>query len=309
MRKHGVIVELGQFMVTRIWKELVKPKDVKEPYPVWKIMLQTIDPTSEPWYWKGGIQDVTTMSKGTPAAGIEERTCNGCGNTSPKIFANAPWVCLQDDCEQFFRVAGNILSQVGDDNKELRYSEDFINQTVTYDMVPGKSTMFQPLPEALVEGGDRYGTEVALRGGMTCPKCRCCTTRKYWDRLACCYCGFEHNFAPLPYPLSLVEKETQVHTKNFRVRNDGVTIKLDGDYVDQFVEAEEDGMSIRLVYMIKDTKGDLVGTFVIERPSDDAKKAPGGADELYHSIEAEGGKMKFQRNPARCPGSKYHIEI
>lgn len=297
-------------MLTKIWKEMVKPADAQEPYPVWKVMFQTIDSTSRPWYWKETIDNAATMNKGTlsTTAGTEERTCNRCGNTSPKIFANASWVCLEDDCEQFFRVAGNILSQIGDDNKELRYSEAFINHIVAYEEINNIPTLFQPLPGTLVEGGDKYGTELALRGGMTCPKCRCGTARKYWDRLACRNCGFEHNVAPLPYPLSLVEEETEAHTEKYRVKDDGVTIKLDEDHVEQFVENDQDGMSTRLVYMIKHANGDLIGSFVVERPSDVAKKAPGGADELYTSIESEGGNMKFQRNPSRCPDSQSHIE-
>ncbi|KAI7779599.1 hypothetical protein LA080_000711 [Diaporthe eres] len=309
VRKHGHFVELGTFMLTKIWKEMVKPNNVQEPYQVWKIMFQTMDSASRPWYWKETIDNASTMNISTRStrstrsttAGTDERACNGCGNTSPKIFANASWVCLEDDCEQFFRVAGNILSQIGDDNKELRYSEAFIDHIITYEEIASIPTLFEPLRGALVEGGDQYGTEVALRGGMTCPKCRCGTARKYWDRLACRNCGFEHNVAPLPYPLSMVEKETEAHTKSCRVKDDGVTIELDEDHVQQFVENDQDGMSTRLVYMIKHANGDLIGSFVVERPSDVAKKAPGGADELYTSIESEGGSMKFQRNASRCP--------
>ncbi|KAK7715294.1 hypothetical protein SLS64_003993 [Diaporthe eres] len=303
VRNRGHFVELGTFMLTKIWKEMVKPDNAKEPYQVWKIMFQNMDSTSRPWYWKETTDNVTTMNKGTlsTTAGTEEKACNGCGNTSPKIFANASWVCLEDDCEQFFRVAGKILSQIGDDNKELRYSETFINHIITYEDIANIPTLFEPIPGALAQGDHKYGTEVALRGGMTCPKCRCGTARKYWDRLACRNCGFEHNAAPLPYPLSLVEKETEAHTKSCRVKDDGVTIELDEDHVQQFIENDQDGMSTRLVYMIKHANGDLIGSFVVERPSDVAKKIPGGADELYTSIESKGGSMKFQRNASRCP--------
>lgn len=297
-------------MLTKIWKELVKPNGTQEPYQVWKLMFQTMDNTSKPWYWKDTIAKPTTMRKGTRSttAGPEQRICNGCGNTSSKIFANAPWVCLEDGCEHFFRVAGNTLSQVGDDNKELRYSESFLNQTIAYEKIENIPTLFEPLPVALIESDLKYGTEKALRGGMTCPKCRCGTARKYWDRLACRNCGFEYSVTPLPYPLSLVEKETEAHTRRCQVEDDGVTIKLSEAHVEKYVDNEQDGMSTRFIFMIKDDNGDLIGTFVVERPSDAAKKAPGGADELYTNIELEGGKMKFQRNPSRCPDSMSRFE-
>lgn len=302
---------------------MVKPDNAQEPYQVWKIMFQTMNPTSKPWYWKENVQEVThsddshhSEEKAAPkgndtqstTVGTRERTCDSCAKTSPKLFTNAPWVCLTDGCEKFFRVAGNILSQIGDDNKELQYSEAFINKITTYEKIKNIPTLFEPLPEAVVDGGERYGTEKALRGGMTCPKCRCGSARKYWDRLTCRNCGSEHNATPLPYPLSMIEEETKAHTKKYRVKSDGVTIVLDEDHVEKFIETDEDGMSTRFVFMIKKANGDLIGTFVVERPSDVAKKVPGGADQLYSRIEAEGGNMKFQRNPSRCPDSQSHIK-
>lgn len=320
-------MELATFMVTKIWKEMVKPESVREPYQVWKVMLQTMDPASKPWYWKDDNQHDATLEDSLDEEKnandsddtqettnvLEETSCTSCGKVGPKIFDNAPWVCLEDGCKEFFQVAGNMLSQIGDDNKELRYSKDFINHITTYENLLNIPTMFQPLPEALIEGGENYGTEKALRGGMTCPKCRCCTSRKYWDRLACCNCGFEYNAAPLPYPLNKVEEENKAHTqklqaKNAGLREDGVTIKQNEDYVDLFVEKDEDGMSTRFIYMIKNARWELIGSFVVERPSDAAKKAPGGANELYTGIEAAGSNMHFQRNPARCPGSKSHTK-
>jgi hypothetical protein len=322
VRERGAFVELGTFMVTKIWSEEVQntelPDEVRT-YKVWKIMLQTLDPTSKPWYWKETIPNIMaiddTQQTGAPTSNITQSTaarlveaaCVSCRSTSPKIFENAPWVCLKDDCHAFFKIGNNSLRQIGNDGKELRYTEGFIDHITAYKEIKDIPTMFEPLPKALVQGGATFGTEVALRSGMTCPYCRCASTRKFWDRLVCRNCGFEHNAPPLPYPLSLVEKETQAHTEIHHVK-DGVTIKLVEDHVKKFVEEDEDGMSTRFVYMIKDPNGDLIGTLVVERPSDLAKKAPGGADDLYTSIEAQGGSMKLQRNPARCPNSQSHFE-
>ncbi|KAL1845951.1 hypothetical protein Daus18300_014393 [Diaporthe australafricana] len=324
VRKDGAFVELATFMVTKVWKEMVQPETVQKPYQVWKIMLQTMDPTSKPWYWKDDtLNDTTTEdshitdeenahdSIDTQATTnyVEKRACTNCEKVGPRIFENAPWVCLEDNCDEFFQVDGKVLSQIGDDSKELRYSEDFINQTTPYDDMQDIPTLFQPLPKDLVEGGDLYGTEEASRGGMTCPDCGCCTSRKYWDRLECCNCFFQNNAFPLHYPLDKVESETTAQTKkltkknNGGLRKDGLTMRMDKHHVDLFTEIDDDKMSTRFIYMIKHADGELIGTFVVERPSNDAKKAPGGADEIYKCIEAEDSNMRFQRNPARCPGS------
>jgi hypothetical protein len=309
-------------MVTKIWNEQVmNTESPGKTYKVWKVMLQTLDPMSEPWYWKESVPTVMAIDDPRQAEETAPQTCSGiqsiatslveaacisCRNTSTKIFQNAPWVCLKDDCNAFFKIGGNSLSQTGNDGKELRYCKAFIDHITSYKEVGSIPTMFEPLPKALVEGGTNFGTETALRSGMTCPYCRCANSRKFWHKLVCRNCGFEHSAPPLPYPLALVEKETQAHTK--QVWDDGVTIKLAKDHVDQFVEEDDDGMSTRFVYMIKDPSGDLIGTLVLERPSDLAKKAPGGADDLYTSIETQGANMKLQRNPARCPNSQSHIE-
>ncbi|POS81565.1 hypothetical protein DHEL01_v200003 [Diaporthe helianthi] len=320
VRDRGAFVELGTFMVTNIWNERVQQSNEKgvRMYRVWKIMLQTMDPTSKPWYWKAAVPDITAVddprqpaeagtqtSNGTdsPAAELVEATCIKCKSKSPKVFDNAPWICLKESCQAFFSIGNKELAQIGDDNKELRYSVDFIRHEKTYKDIKNIPTMFEPLQEALVEGEAIFGTEAVRAGGMTCPECRCASARRYWERLVCPNCSFQHNVPPLPYPLSLVEKETKAHTKMSRVKGDGVTIKLEEAHVKQFAEKDEDGLSTRFIYMITGDDGDLVGTFVVERPTDAAKKSPGGADELYTSIEAEGDTMKLQRSPVRCPDS------
>ncbi|KAG8167933.1 hypothetical protein KVR01_003622 [Diaporthe batatas] len=320
VRKRGAFVELGAFMVTKIWNERVQQSNEKgvHVYKVWKLMLQTLDPTSKPWYWKEVIPNTMTIdgphqpektdpqtSNGTesPVSGLLEATCIRCKREGPKVFENATWVCLKEDCDAFFKVGSEELAQIGDDNKELRYSEDFINHNTTYKDINNIPTMFEPLPEALAEDGGIFGTEAFRRSGMTCPECRCASARKHWVGLKCPNCGFEYNMPPIPYPLSLVEEETKRHTKTCRVKDDGVTIKLGEAHVDKFVENDEDCLSTRFIYMIMDDNGYLVGTLVVERPSDASKKAPGGADELYTSIEADGSSMDLQRSPVRCAGT------
>ncbi|KAG6358498.1 hypothetical protein INS49_014382 [Diaporthe citri] len=44
-----------------VWKEMVKANTTQERYQVWKVMLQTMDPTSKPWYWKEDIQNATNV--------------------------------------------------------------------------------------------------------------------------------------------------------------------------------------------------------------------------------------------------------
>lgn len=230
------------------------------------------------------------------------------------MFSNAPWVCLHEDCEHFFSVDGKPLSQTGDDGEGLRYSKGFLNKAECFNRemkdLPDKiHQMFQPLSTSKGANGETlFGTEKELRGGFTCPRCRCCNAQVLWDRNECRNCDFTQDVTPLPYPMELIEKETKEYIKAEQRKGnmlDGVTIAMKPDHVTKFVEPANATTKLLIVYMIKTIDGKLIGTVVLERPTEASKMAPCGADKLLECIQKEGGNMKFRRNPARCPGSKY----
>lgn len=291
----------------------MQPQGMESPYPVWKLKLHTIRTDLKPWYWvdRDGFDNATNQITDQPCL---EFVCGDCGRFSPKAFSNAPWVCLREDCKEFFIVDGKALSQTGDDGKDLRYTRGFLKKAESFnremkDLPDEIHQMFQP-SSALksADGETLFGTEKELRGGFTCPTCRCCNAHIFWDRNDCINCGFTQDITPLPYPMDLIESETEKDIKKKQKDGkllDGATIRLMTSHVTKFMEPADARTELLIVYMIKSTEDKLIGTVVLERPTKASKMAPCGADKLFGSIQEEGGKMKFRRNPARCPGSEY----
>lgn len=318
-------MELGTFRVIDVWKELVQPDGINKPYPVWKIKLHTIRTDLKPWYWADTDDLHDTSHQDSPSSQAHHGTdgiaaaesenlhqssvCTDCHQISPKVFENAPWVCLQD-CQESFKVSGQFLSQIGDDGKELRYAKGFLNKAdcsngEMKDLSEYVHQMFQPLSTSQGENGKVFlGTEKELRGGFTCPICRCCNSRVYWDRQECRNCGFRQDATPLPISIDEVNKETKNAVKRLKKMSDGATIHMDKEHVTKFVEPTDAMTELLIIYMIKNQEGELIGTVVLERPTDTAKLTLCGADKLLDLLQKEGADMGFRRNPTRCAGSK-----
>lgn len=326
--RKALFVELGTFRVIDVWKEMVQPQGINAPYPVWKIKLHTIKTDLKPWYWvdTDGVHDAIAQDGFTCHAEYsadsiataqaehhhQSFVCVFCGKTSSKVFANAPWVCLQT-CDQFFNVNGKPLSQTGDDGEGLRYAKDFLNKAECSngemkDLPTYIHQMFQPLSAPMGKDGiTTFGTEKELRGGFTCPICRCCNAQVLWDRQQCKNCGFCYDATPLPYPMDNIIEEVREPVRKYQNLGklaDNATISMKQEYVTKFMEPADTMTELLIIYMINNKEGKLIGTVVLERPTDKAKLEPCGADKLLDLLQEEGASMKFRRNPARCPGSK-----
>ncbi|ROV98770.1 hypothetical protein VMCG_06814 [Cytospora schulzeri] len=304
----ALFVELGTFRVIDVWKEMVQPRGIDAPYPVWKIKLHTIRTDLKPWYWV----DKDDVHSTTAQVPCQEFQCGYCGESSPKVFDNGSWVCLDHDCQNFFRVDGKLLTQTGDDGEDLRYTKAFLNKSEAFKRkmkaLPADiHQMFQPLSNSDPENGEMlFGTEKELRVGFTCPICRGCNSQIFWDRKECKHCDFIQDSTPLPYPMDRIENEASKFTRSQQKGGkmlDGATIRIDTAHVTKFVEPADTMTELLIVYMIKSTEGNVIGTVVLERPTKASRVSPCGADKLLESIQEEGGKMMFRRNPARCPGS------
>ncbi|KAK7737287.1 hypothetical protein SLS53_006590 [Cytospora paraplurivora] len=321
-RKVAKFVELGTFIVIGIWGEMVHPDRVHVPYPVFKVGLHTIRTDLLPYYkFLSGhpvdIGDDDTEIAQSPTASKDAMVpqdiqqhgqkikCPCCGEMGLKAYANvSSFVCLRMECQMFWHTEdGKLLGQFGDDGKPLRYSGTFLKSIGTLygkkkDLPEEIPQIFQPLrPSIDMDGEKNFGTELKLRSGFTCPRCHCCNSKRFWDRLQCRYCGFTKDAVPLPYPMKNIKEETmRFQHKGKPV--DGVTVKIDESQVKKFTEVATNG-SLLFVYMLTQPDGKLMGTLVVERPSEELKKAQCGADELLRKIQEEGSKMKFQRNPAR----------
>ena len=253
------------------------------------------------------------MAATTPQQSLEPcplYLCDTCGHSSLKIFDNAPWVCLQDGCEQFFRAAGKLLDQAGDDGTGLRYLQSFLNLAESSrgemkDLPHDLPQMFQPPSVSVDENGTLWGTEKKLRGGFVCPECACANAQLDWGLKDCRNCPFKQDSLLLPYPMDNIRQENEADFKKNQKKygmTDGVTIYMAPDHVDKSTETMENGTQL-FTYFIKNSEGEDTGSVVVERPGASSLKAFCGADNLLELIQKEGSRIGFKRYAARCADS------
>lgn len=296
---------LGGYLITHMWQEMVKPHEELNAYPVWKIKLQRVG-ADPPIWWKNNNPNARIHS---PQPTCTAQVCSDCQKSSPQVFQNTPWLCLNYGCREFFCANGRKLNG---NEAHLEYSQEFMNWTkpLPYGLV--LPNWFPPLPNDssdLAAGS----SEDSLYTGMVCPDCGCCSRRKLWDAWVCDHCGFKHGSKFRHVAIEEVDAETEAHnaklgrsSKTFQ--EDGVTYKIDEDFVDKSV-VETDDFTVT-TYAVKDKNGQLIGSLVHSRPSQAVKEAENGADDLFTEMQ-ETDDLHLQRNVnihaggAQFPGASH----
>lgn len=289
-------IVLGFFFVSKVWQEHVHPEGINKPYTVSKLMLCKINSSGTRVLSK----DLTIKDNQMPAC--PEVKCETCQQKSPRIFKIDDFVCLNKKCVEFFRSgsAGEVL-----DAQALEYNEELSNCLQNY---PGDLSevpqVFQPVPQINEDG---FGTEKALRGGMTCPRCGACSRRTTWAGWNCENCSFHAEAFPAPYPLDKVKQESAKKLSKTRpecFREDGVTLQMDESSVEK-KQPRVEGDTTITEYIFRNRNNEAIGTFIHSRPSDALKAAPNGADNLFMEIQAN--DIGLTRYPSRCSGSKSEV--
>lgn len=291
-------VVLSFFFVTNIWQELVQPEDHDEPYTVSKLMLQRINIETAPIYWKDKSQIARHDGKDTSNS-RHDGVCETCKRPSPQAFVTDTFVCLNQDCQSFFR---DMLSGSKLDARTVEYNPVFLGHIENYrgskDDIPN---IFQPAPKVDENG---FGTEKALRSGMTCPRCGACSRRITWDGWSCENCSFNSKAFPSPYPLEKVKEEicdriSKLRSEDFA--HDHTTIMIDRASVEKR-HPQVEGETIVTEYILRNDSSEVIGTLVHSRPSEDLRASLNGADKLFKEIQEK--DIGLQRYASRCAGSK-----
>lgn len=321
-----------------MWQEVNTTEDGHD-YPIFKVMLQRVDPKEKSAYWKGAglAPRIDDKQESCPQC-----SCDKCGENSPVAFRDQPSICLNKKCTEFFAVNGAQLQR-----HTLEYSEIFLNWIKPFS--GDRSQIPDTVPPPPGKDTEGYGTELRCRTGMVCPKCHHCDSRVFFSYWKCSSCGFVHMAEPDPYPMAGVEGETQEHTKRLSnskqsglFREDGTTVFMAApegmEYLPKSTSKKstsqksmsekesapnkpakdkesgtkgfvtkfstKDARSTRTIYMIFDPEHNFIGSLVHERPSSALKNSQCGANELWNEIQEPGVTKDFKRNAARCSGSK-----
>jgi hypothetical protein len=174
------------FQVTDVWAENFNGK------VCYKFRFEKIELHKKSWWApQGSSLPSTTRTFDTKATFA---TCAGCGSISKKIYRDA-WMCLNEKCDNFFSVNGQIPANPC-------YSIEFLNERSQW---PKEFKLGSLKPEpTLAELGDANSTSLnysrAAWKGMVCPQCGRCISRVHWSRWECQTqsCGFSRHIQLTP---------------------------------------------------------------------------------------------------------------
>ncbi|KAI0838289.1 hypothetical protein F5Y06DRAFT_303962 [Hypoxylon sp. FL0890] len=276
---------LGIFHITYLWTEMTEGPN-NNLVKFYMVRLEKVNLGERSWWTPSQStgHDAGEFRVGEYSCPTHE--CEECGEESKKIFKQG-WTCLTRDCRQFFQFAADV------DFDELEYNEQFLKERTSHDGPRFKHNLLPALPrvEDMV-----FGSEKECKLGIVCPKCHCCSRRIKWSHWYCENDGCDFTYA-IPFRMIPKEKITQEnHTvmsrrKAYRQAHDTIRTykRVVGDY--------------RLnIHFLPDGKGGYIGSVTRIRPSRDARKRPGGINDLYVSMQES--DIPLERLGARNAGGR-----
>ncbi|MCJ1433561.1 hypothetical protein MMC27_002924 [Xylographa pallens] len=174
------------FQVTDIWPE---KKNAKVCF---KFRFEKIDRTTKSWWAPKGSPEPVRSVALPPCAYKED--CYMCGESSKQIFEHV-WMCLNNDCSEFWRIDGHEVTC------PLTYNPVFLEERTHWrDEIKPPYDLAPRLPQPNSPDEASYAFNRACWKGIVCPKCKRCTSRRHWDAWRCETqdCGFTYN---VPQPV------------------------------------------------------------------------------------------------------------
>lgn len=168
---------MDYFQVTDIWAEKSNRKTC------FKFRFEKIDLDAKSW-WAPAGSPLPVRSDAKAA----RQACKHCNKSTPQVFENG-WICLNDACNQFWKLNGHEAPA------NLTYNPVFLKERTSW---PSHIKPPFPLRPDLLVADNKSDVNLAVSlaswKGMACPKCGRCNSRTLWDAWKCqtIGCGFTH---------------------------------------------------------------------------------------------------------------------
>ncbi len=168
---------MDYFQVTDIWAEKSNRKTC------FKFRFEKIDLDVKSWWAPAG--SLLPVRSGAKAV---RQACMHCNKSNPQVFENG-WMCLNDACNQFWKLNGHEAPA------DLAYNPLFVKERTSW---PSHIKPPYPLRPDLLVADNKSDVNLAVSlaswKGMACPKCGRCNSRTQWDTWKCqtIGCGFMH---------------------------------------------------------------------------------------------------------------------
>ncbi|KAI1500619.1 hypothetical protein F5X99DRAFT_429281 [Biscogniauxia marginata] len=290
---------LDYFHITDLWTEATTNEkgDIVKHY---MIRFEKIDLQSRSWWTPKYGPEPDKHLVGEYRCKV--RACSVCKDQSKEIFEQG-WTCLNKACDQFSKFDRAI------DVDSLRYNIDFLRERTAYSGNPPEFPLVPSLPSsALVESGEKFGTEKEYKGGIVCPRCSFASRRIQWERWVCENeeCDFSYTVPMRKVPTDHIEGETRAlmdrKKTKFFLKHGSV------------MESEEEikGYETKVFYLPGESEDDspasIVGSVTIFRPLRRTCENTGGPNDLFEAMQdsMKAGEIKLKRNPAR--NRDHHME-
>jgi len=231
----------------------------------------------EPSWWAPFTQIPAGFTSGfesavTPVA--TKASCFKCKNPSKKIY-NAGWVCLNNECEAFFRFPDGYLDIY------LDYTREFLEERTKYvGKEPG------PLAPPLLTPGDLKsmggcGYDAACKRGIVCTKCGCCSRRLLWDCWECENPACDFVYSLPQSPVSIGDVMTKGTKPPKECNRNGVT-----------KECSTVGLYQVYTYYFPGASGDNIGYVRHFKATAAINSEKDGPTDLFKELQRDGHNMK-----------------
>ncbi|KAK7710718.1 hypothetical protein SLS64_005621 [Diaporthe eres] len=196
-------VALAWFLVTHMWpKPALNEKGITKD--VWMVRLEKIDLSERSWWSNAahGALPYPSLEERDFKAKAAEEACGTCGQISFRLF-KSHFVCLNGDCEKWFRVNGELIENQPDN---MVYNDDFLRERFdrlddnlviqpleetypnlypTFEQFVAKNYPDSQGPESSVTAASLAARNEALLTGFSCPRCGLANSRVQYHGWYC----------------------------------------------------------------------------------------------------------------------------
>ncbi|KAL4810841.1 hypothetical protein BDV18DRAFT_2688 [Aspergillus unguis] len=184
------------FRVAHIWSEKFNGK------VAFRVRFEKLDLWQKSWWAEKG----TVLPDPQPSTQPEMFQCTSCHVESFRVYKEG-WICLNTMCTQFWRLGGVEPAT------DLSFDESFLKWRSPEDLdIQPHHSLIPDFLSTIDDNDPHFSTlRIAWKGGIVCPLCRKCVSRRFWNGWKC-----SDNFPGEPSRQCPFEKWLPMHPVSLR---------------------------------------------------------------------------------------------
>ena len=275
---------LGWYKPTMVWSEKTSGKG-KNEFTTVKYRLERLNRQEPAWHAPTGREEITDEDKAL-AGSLYKQACPGCKTVFPQVYLRH-WVCLNADCDSFWKYGGVSLPTGTD---LLEYNPAFLLHDYgswkaedSDAREPEPIDLRPPIPDV-----DKYtlGDNLAYINtrGICCDKCGRCSARRFFHGWICENPTCDRKVLPQHQIVKPEMMHTPWDNAPTLLRN-AAPVLLRG-------KEENPGVELKVTYKFgykiatyRFHKMGIEGSFVHAAPTQDILKLPNEANQMFAELQ------------------------